>query len=317
MNTEFTEFVRDSMEQFAADIRLPAGLADRARRRNRQRWFGQCAALVAGTAALSVIVATVVTGRAGRTAPESTTGAGPTGHVLTTAYVVQRVSNALANDNLVMRDTIPATEDGRPLYIEGRQELQWVGWSYQGNATQTMEGVNSQPLYEQGSAYVGGKLVSATVDYIAHEWTVLPGGNYVSSLPQSSECSRRNDVSPSAFGINWPSLIQSALACGAYRAEGYVNIGGAEAIKVTGSYTMNFPENPRSLLNGFKRATILFVNPKTFLPIQSLEFAARSGHSLRLVQTVSFQWLKPTPANIAETLLTIPAGYLDTPRAGD
>jgi hypothetical protein len=310
MNAEFTELVRDSMERFTADIRLPAGLADRARQLHRRRRFAQRTAIVAGTAVLSVIVAAALTGAAGfaRTMQPSAIGGTSTGHVLTTAYVVRRVTNALANDNLVARDTSPASEDGQTTF-EGRQTSRWVRWFYRGNGDEALDDINSQPLFEQGSAYVDGKLVSAEVDYTTHVWFLLPGGNYVSNLPPSSECSRSNDLSAAAFGVDWPSLIQSALACGAYQAEGYVNIGGVKAIKITGSATMNFPQSPRSPLNGFTQATTLFVDPTTYLPIQILQFTARSGHALHLVQTVNFQWLKPTPANIAETLVTIPAGY--------
>jgi len=311
MNAEFTELVRDSMERFTADIRLPAGLADRARQLHRRRRFAQRTAIVAGTAVLSVIVAAALTGAAGfaRTMQPNAIGGTSTGHVLTTAYVARRVNYALANDNLVLRDTSPASEDGQNTF-EGRQTSQWVRWSYRGNATEALDDINSQPLWEQGSAYVDGKPVSAEVDYIQHVWFLLPGGNYVSNLPQSSGCQEPSNYdSAGGFGLDWPSLIQSALACGAYKSEGYVNIGSVKAIKLAGSYTMNFPQDPRSLLNGFTQAITLYVDPSSFLPIQTMQFTARSGHSLHLVQTVNFQWLKPTPANIAETLVTIPAGY--------
>lgn len=64
--------------------------------------------------------------------------------MLTTAYVARRVTYALANDNLVMRDTSPTAQTSDQTFT-GYQTTQWVRWFYQGNATEALDGLNYQP----------------------------------------------------------------------------------------------------------------------------------------------------------------------------
>ena len=63
MSGEFEELVRESMEWFAGDVRVPAGLAGKARRHHRRRLLAVRAAIAAGTAAvLSAAAVLAVTG---------------------------------------------------------------------------------------------------------------------------------------------------------------------------------------------------------------------------------------------------------------
>lgn len=304
VTTDFEELVRDSMQQFAAGIRLPGGLASRARRRHRRRRFAQCTAIVAVTAVAGAAAVTGA-GAVARTAPPSAAVGRNAGHLhaLTTSYVVQRVSDALANDHLVMRETNPASEGRQPNSFEGRQTSQYVGWYYQGHASLTLYDINSQPLWKQGTGFVDGKLLAVEVDYIPRVWYLL-GGGYLGTPPPASACGKNDFLSATALGVDWPSVIRSSLACGAYQADGYVYIGTAKAVKVTASGTMNFPGGRSVTI-----ATTLYVDPVSFLPVQIMQFSGSPGHAPRLIETVDFQWLKPTPANAAQALVTIPAGF--------
>jgi hypothetical protein len=321
MTTEFTELVRDSMERFVADIRLPAGLADRARRRHRQRRFAQGTAIVAGTAVLSVVVA-AVTGAAGfaRTAQSGATGGSVAGHALTTAYVVRQVSDALANDNMVMRATRSASAGGHPTYCctspGGQLSTQYVTWVYQGRISYFLYGLHSQPQWNAGTALINGKLTQVYVEYLQRQWSLLPG-NPLFPTPPASACAKSEFLSASEIDANWPSEIRSSLACGAYHVDGYADIGGVKTIKVTGSVVFNDPRG------GSSNTTTLFVDPASYLPVQVTQsmtinrLPAELGSGSKTIQSSDdIQWLKPTPANIAETLVTIPAGFQETAGPG-
>jgi hypothetical protein len=310
MTTEFTELVRDSMERFAADIRLPAGLAHRARRRHRQRRFAQGTAIVAGAAVLSLVLA-AATGAAGfaRTAQPSAIGGSVTGRVLTTANVVRRVSFALANDNLVMRESSSTSADGGPTYCctspGGQLTTQYVTWLYQGHISDYLYGVNS-PLWDAGTALINGKLTQVYVNYQQHQWFLMPGS--LLPTPPASACSKSDFLNASEIDANWPTEIRSSLACGAYHVDGYAVIRGVKTIKVTGSVVLSYPQ-------GDSGTTItLFVDPASYLPLQITQSmtinglpAGPSSHTIQGSDEI--QWLKPTSANIAETLVTIPAGF--------
>jgi hypothetical protein len=313
MTTEFTDLIRESMERFAADIRLPAGLIDRARRRHRQRRFAQGTAIVAATAALSMVIA-VVTGAAGFARTErpgpGAIGGNVTGHVLTTADVVRRVTYALANDNLVMRVASPESANGQPVYCcispGGQLAVETVLMLYQGQISYALYGVHS-PLWIAGTALINGKLTQVYIDYQEHQWRLLRGG--LIPDPPPNACTKSDFLNATEIGANWPSEIQSSLACGAYHVDGYAEIGGVKTIKITGSVT--------DYLHVGESATVtLFVNPANYLPVEvetSMTFPVVPGISNPPFQgTEIIQWLKATPANIAETLVTIPAGFQET-----
>jgi hypothetical protein len=294
MNGEFTELVHDSMEQFAADIRLPAGLAGRARRHHRQRRFAQCTAIVAG---IAVVAAAVVTGAGlvARTARPSAAGGRSPAHLrmLTTAYVVRRVSDALANHNLVLRDTRFAGGN-----YDGQPSSDFVTWIYQGHISEYLYGTNSKPLYDAGTALVDGKLITVDVDYTVHQWHLI-GGNMLGT-PPGSACATSNFLSATEIDANWSKMIRSSLACGVYHLEGYTTIGGKKTIKIYGSVVMKTPRHSYTL------AVTLFVDPENFLPVRVTRY-------IGLAYSDDLQWLTATPANTAQALVTIPAGYPKTP----
>jgi len=56
----------------------------------------------------------------------------------------------------------------------------------------------------------------------------------------------------------------------------------------------------------------LYVNPTTYLPVRmvgSTETFGGPARSTRFASVTDASWLRPTRANIASTLVTIPAGF--------
>ena len=56
----------------------------------------------------------------------------------------------------------------------------------------------------------------------------------------------------------------------------------------------------------------LYVNPKTYLPVRLVRLGVGSGGPApitRFTSVTDMQWLRPTAANTAKTLVTIPTGF--------
>lgn len=56
----------------------------------------------------------------------------------------------------------------------------------------------------------------------------------------------------------------------------------------------------------------LYVSPATYLPVRiygSTETSGGSAGSFTSSFVTNVQWLPPTPANVAQTLITIPRGF--------
>jgi hypothetical protein len=297
MSPAFEELVRDSMEWLTADVELPVGLAGRARRRHRRRRLTQLAVVAAGAAGAAAVAAVLVTGpAAGAPGPASRRSGDQT-----TADIFQRVDSALASRNLVMWDSVSLRNDFD--YIDGSRSYDTVTWAYRGDTSTRTFGAGGQLQADDGTAVVNGKLRSVQVDYIRHDWQLLPSGP--ASTP-AKPCTvagfmaAGNDPTPS-----WPSLIRQELACGSYRVTGRTVVDGIRTIKITGSATIKIPSDHLRIVN------TIFVNPATYLPVQISQYAKSVAHpnEASVPSSTEFQWLPATAANIPQTLVTIPPGY--------
>jgi hypothetical protein len=86
-----------------------------------------------------------------------------------------------------------------------------------------------------------------------------------------------------------PAWLRGAVSCGDLKADGTVTVDGVTAIKLTGS------------IGPQKEALTYYVSPATYLPVRMT-----LGHRVQ----ADFQWLPPTPANLAKLALpTPPAGF--------
>lgn len=294
MNTDTELLLREGLDRLTAGARLPAGMASRVLARRRRRRTAGYAAAVAAAAAISVVLVAAETG--------GSAGPAAAHHALATAYVVHRVEDALANDNEVMRQTrsLDAPGSGGSGFFDGELSSEEVTWAYQGRTSTQIFGVHGQLQGSTGTGIVHGKLQGVEVDYIRHQWGLVPG---VSSTAPVDACTSTGFLdAPGDPGTNWPLLIVRTLACGGYKVAGYADINGVETVKMTGSRVIGTGSAESTL-----RVT-LFVSPRTYLPAQITLYLTSPGLHGSLT-SYDIQWLPPTAANRAHASVAVPCGY--------
>lgn len=314
MNTDVEELLRDGMERFTADVRAPAGLARTASRRRCLR-LAVRAAVACGTAAVTAAAAVaVITGAGGGAARPAAGGA----QARTVAYVVRRVENALAGEHLVFRGNTTSTGQTSMTWAYGPwnrfEEFTGSGCGHAlPNGSCTHRG-GSEPYLAQGTALVGGKLTYAYVMYFDHRYSLSP---LRGSMPANA-CSTTPALAmggPPVPTNHWSDFVHATLACGAATVTGHVRIDGVETTKITGvPVTVRLSKGyARAVREKWARARwTLYVNPKTYLPVRmygSTQTFGGPGGSMLFASVTDVQWLPPTAANVAQALVTIPAGF--------
>lgn len=302
MSTDIEQELRGAMERFTSDVRVPPGLAVRAYRHQQKRRVTTRAVAAAGTAAVVAAGGVAVAGAAGAFGSAS----GAPVRTAYTAYVVSHVEHALASpgtSNLLEQDRtvfaagnslqpVPTGLVGSAHGSGGRSS--WpvsssLNWSYRGTTKFSAFTAAGQPVFDLGLSSAHRTLSATAVFYRNHTWWTstpgikLPGGN---GGPPG--CVRGHEiVVRRGQGNGWPGFIRSQLACGAYTVVGRQVVGGVGAIKITGAPgTFTF-----------------WVNPATYLPVQMALPQQRT----------EFQWLSPTPANLAQLKVAVPAGFRQVP----
>jgi hypothetical protein len=311
MNTDVEELLRDGMERFTAEVRAPAGLARTAGRLHRRRRTA-LAAVAGGTVAVTAAAVAVIVA-----APAQTSGGAA--QARTVAYVTSRVESALASQNMVYA--------ARTQNSIGRSTITWATWGYRsrgqieefaGSRWCTSRGActhrgGSGLALADGTALVGGKLVSAYVTYDNHEFSLSP---LVPTAARACSTTAALELGgPSTVTSHWPAFIGATIRCGAATVTGHVRVDGVETTKITGKpVTIRLPAGEARDL-GEKWLTArwtVYVNPTTYLPVRmkgsSTTFGGRWPSSTSSSVT-DVKWLPPTAANLAKTLVTIPAGF--------
>jgi hypothetical protein len=264
-----------------------------------------------GTAAVTAAaVAVIVAG------PAQTGGAA---QARTVAYVTSRVESALTSQNMVYA--------ARTHNSIGRSTITWATWGYRsrgqieefaGSRWCTSRGActhrgGSGLALADGTALVGGKLVSAYVTYDNHEFSLSP---LVPTAARACSTTAALELGgPSTVTSHWPAFIGATIRCGAATVTGHVRVDGVETTKITGKpVTIRLPAGEARDL-GEKWLTArwtVYVNPTTYLPVRmkgsSTTFGGRWPSSTSSSVT-DVKWLPPTAANLAKTLVTIPAGF--------
>jgi hypothetical protein len=290
------------MERFTRDVRVPPGLAVKAYRHQQKRRVTTRAVAAAGTVTAVAATAVAVAGATGAFG-----SAGPSPAQATyTAYVVSHVEHALSNlgtNNLVEQDRtifaagnslqpIPTGLIGSAHGPGGRSS--WpvsssLSWSYRGSTKFSALNAAGQRAFDLELSVAHRTLSTTAVLYRNHTWWTstpdirLPGRN-----GGPTGCVRGHLIAlRGGQGNGWPAFIRSQLACGAYTVVGRQVVGGVDAIKITGA----------------SGAFTFWVNPATYLPVQM---------TLPLQRT-EFQWLSPTPANLAHLKVAAPAGFKQVP----
>jgi hypothetical protein len=323
MNGDVEELLREGMDRFTADVRVPADMLARARTRVRRRQLAVRAALAFGTATVTAAAVIAVTVPATRPGTRGVTNA------QTTAYVIKRVQSALAAENFVIQGQATGT---LTVSVHGRRVSSSNGpsmsWSY-GDRSRFVEFTGSDcgqvlsdgscthrggsGLYlADGTALIGGKLTGAYVTYFDHKYSLYPVGQ--THVKACSRTARLGLGAPAVTIANWPAFIKTMLGCGAATVTGHVRIGGVETTVISGSIDVPLSKGYAKTVREARvrvRYT-LYVDSATYLPVRadgSTEAYGGAGGPTVSASVTNVQWLPPTTANIAKALVTIPSGY--------
>jgi hypothetical protein len=291
MSIDFEDRLRADMAR--VQVRPRPGLAREAHRRYaRSRRRTALAVAATGTAAA------VVGATAGFALSAATPGTGP---IETTAYVVNRVSGALAATDAIGYTTARYSGTGDIGSLSDRV----VVWQFGDLVRQLIESSAGQPLLDSSARPADGGGVIIAVYYRSRDWRSITVPS--SELPRPSagndNLCEGNFLSPFAAGqktaANWKQIIQAGLTCGMFTVAGRQRVDGVDAIKLTA-------HKPAA------EATI-WVDPSTFLPVRLTGrvqlFAAGTGTQEATTLTIDFRWLPPTRANLKELTAPIPKGF--------
>jgi hypothetical protein len=331
MNIDVVDLLHESIDRLTEGGRAPAGLVDRAMRRNRQRRINQVTGVATSTAVLSgaaVLLATAVTNGAGQ----------PGTSVLparTTAYVVNRTERALASaerDNLIeeirtvgyhaslaLTQLVPvtlrgdhATESVKVARLVAPFVPQTVTWSYGDQLRQEGFDGSGRLIFDASSTTVLSPTGRRTglmhasgvgIDYPARTWwrgTITQG---VERDPTPLACKYAYLPPPVGSPVDWtakvawPAKIHAALTCGHYRVAGRQPIDGVNAIKLV-SLPAPWPAAPSS--------QTLWVSPSTYLPVR-LTWASlvppRGKDNGRIMYGSRWQWPAKAKLKVAQVLV--------------
>jgi hypothetical protein len=307
MNGEIEELLREGLDRLTAEVRVPAGVAGKARAHRRHRRIAARTALACGTAAVTAAAVIAATGP-GQGAPA------PVG-ARTAAYVIQRMGKALANTNMVMQ-----TETTFSPAFPGIMQ-----WSYRGNVRIVQSGfippaampespwAQGQESWGVGTATINGKRTYVQVDYRRHEWYATPALGFA-----PNGCSNGPVWAEEGGPGNWATYIRQALSCGEFTIAGQAWVNGTKTIKITGSMTQPdfwsgpHGENPETL----RADATLYVDPSTYLPVRVIwknSSETADGKPLHGTVRQDIRLLPPTPRNLARASVTIPAGFRSVP----
>ena len=297
MSINFEERLRADMGQ--VEVHLPPGLARTAHRRYRQgRRRNALAVAATGTAAA---VAGTTAGLA------LTSGGAGTAPVETTAYVVNRVSSALAGTNAIGYATSRFSGPGVPTPMSGPTD----SWQFGGQSRHLSVTAAGKPSFDVSLRAEGRSSVLTEVDYQNRTWTRadIPADELLTPTEGNSLCSGEVLTlfgADSKSAADWRRIIETGLKCGAFTVAGRQWVDGVDAIKLAGHKTV--PDST------------LWVDPSSYLPVRLVTQLRRqptgnepgigaAKESPDQTLTIDFRWLPPTKANLAKLTAPIPAGF--------
>lgn len=316
MNTELEQRLHADMEQATRDVRVPPGLALKACRRHHKRTMTTRAVAAAGTAAVlaaGTLTLAEVTGAFSQPAGGS--------QVRTTAYVISRVERALSASDMTnmvgyTRTVYPAGITLQPVPGGGTAEMtirrvlnrivamgvngsgrgsrspRWgddeVLWAYHHTTKMSAFTATGQHVFDERLTVGKGSLATTVVTYPSHTWWTAQSPRPAVTGSASAGCLPAGQIRLTGGANAWPAFIHSQLACGAYTVAGKQTLGGVDALRITGS----------------SGQFTLWVNPVTYLPMR-----LQAGGLMQ----INFQWLPPTPANLAMLNMPVPASFQQVP----
>jgi hypothetical protein len=304
MNGDVEDLLREGMERFTTDLRAPAGLIHRVERRRRRRLTlrsvaGAAAVLAAGAVALAAV---------------EVPGAhhnGTEGPVALTAYVVKRVDGALiaAEPGAVAQVTV--TTRGTAISGGTNTTVTNEEWSYGDRWRSVTSSPAGHPVYEAGS---GTSSTYTLVDYLTRTWghMAVPGrltpsaagrrgcGPVVAALPLLFPIRPLggDHLSAGSLPATVARTLRSAISCGTLVVAGRQRVDGIETIELTSRRNSPISET-------------VWVSPGTYLPVRMVVHSTSGKPAL--VQTADITWLSPTARNLANLVVSIPAGFRHVP----
>ena len=340
-NTE-TDVLHESIDRLTGDERLPAGLADRAFRRHRQRTIvirtaaAGTAVVAAGVLATGVLVAggpsgAVPPGRQGRPAsagtaqtPQGQTSTAETPAALTAAYVSSHTERALAaaqRANLVQE--IHTVGQNYPLGVTqvlsfpidgggtghlvkqaGPTASQENTWSYRGQLREQGLDPAGKPLFDAISTTAQSPAGSRTVMNVSGT-----GADYTSrtwwrsSLQLSLPASGQATCASAFLPPPVGTTLDWAAAIRTALSCGHFQLAGHEQMGGVDAIKL-----VSTKVNGPYTATA-WVDPSTYLPVRVtwnwLDPRAQGPGTL----TGDFRWVQPTQASLGALQVKIPAGF--------
>lgn len=197
----------------------------------------------AGTAAVTAAALIAVTGSG--TEP----GTGGAANARTIAYVAGRVESALAAENFVIQGQATGTysspvhghqvrhssEPASSWTYRNRWRMEEFTGSSCGHALPDGDCTHrggSEPYWAQGTARIGGRLLSAYVTYYDHRYSLSPLGHF--HLKACSTTAQLVLGGPAVTMPSWPAFIKAMLGCQHATVTGYTRIGGRETIVISG-----------------------------------------------------------------------------------
>jgi hypothetical protein len=162
----------------------------------------------------------------------------------------------------------------------GEYELLWANLHTTKLSVFTATG---QRAFDERFAVRNGSLATAVVNYANHTWWTTRSPRPAATGSGSASCLPGGQIRLSGGPNAWPDFIRAQLACGAYTLAGRQAVGGVDAIKITAS----------------SGHLTLWVNPATYLPMRLQDGGLQTD----------FQWLHPTPGNLAMLNMPVPAGF--------
>ena len=293
MSIDFEERLRADMGH--VEVHPRPGLVREAHRRYRQGRRRTALAVAATGTAAAV---------AGATAGFALTAGSPgTAPIQTTAYVVSRVSGALASTDTIGYSTsrISGLRGWAP-EMTGRTDI----WQFGGRSRDLIDTASGQTVTDIMRRAEGRSLVLTIIDYQNRTWnsTTIPPHEQLTPIEGNSLCSGRASGSVQTLygeegksAADWRHIIETGLKCGAFTVAGRQRVDGVDAIKLTGHKTI--PDST------------IWVDPRSYLPVRLVSHGQTAGNvaPIAITLTVDFRWLPPTRANLAKLTAPIPAGF--------
>jgi hypothetical protein len=314
VTAELEQLLREGLNRLAAVAEVPDGLVRRARRHRRRTHLarGSLVTVVSLSLAAAMLMTTAGTqvrpreAGPGRRAPVTAglqvSPPGPANGQRGAAAVLGYTKTAVTSADKVMLGRTTSQMTGRAAPHETEVSVTWAYHSRHRFVEYSPDGMLS---LTEGTAMIGGRLRTAYVTYFGRRWS----GGGPASVPPASGCGQARQLGggvPPA--TDWPAFLTATLGCGVARISGRVWVDGVHTIEIRGvPFTSGTGPSHAA---GISYA--LYVNPASYLPVRvsgSASSYSRATGTSTFTSVTSIQWLPPTPANVAQTLVTVPPGF--------